>query len=55
MSTSYKLASNALLSTPRPLVAFPCESESMISTFLPKVAKAAPRLTVVVVLPTPPF
>ena len=30
-------------------------AQSMINTFLPKVAKAAPRLTVVVVLPTPPF
>ncbi len=38
-----------------PLVAFPCASMSISKTFLPKFAKHAPKFTVVVVLPTPPF
>src|SRR5690625_1607828 len=47
--------SNTPLSTPTPLVAFPCGSISINNTSLPNSAKLAPKLTVVVVLPTPPF
>src|SRR5258705_11541966 len=36
-------------------VRWPCASRSIKSTRWPSSAKAAPRLTAVVVLPTPPF
>src|SRR5438132_1515641 len=41
--------------TPRPVDALPCGSRSMTSTSAPCSASAAARLTVDVVLPTPPF
>src|SRR6185369_3903131 len=41
--------------TPRPTEQAPCGSKSTSSTFRPYSARAAPRLIVVVVLPTPPF
>src|SRR5919106_4794717 len=40
---------------PRPTDSEPCGSKSTSSTFRPSSASAAPRLMVVVVLPTPPF
>ena len=40
---------------PLPVVALPCGSRSMTSTRLFRAASEAARLTVVVVLPTPPF
>src|ERR671934_1432833 len=40
---------------PRPVEALPCGSRSTTRTRLPRPASAAPRLTAVVVLPTPPF
>src|SRR3954467_15294546 len=40
---------------PRPVEALPCGSKSMMRTRLPTAARAVARLTVVVVLPTPPF
>ena len=40
---------------PKPLVAFPCGSESMSSTRLPSMARPALKFTDVVVFPTPPF
>src|SRR5690625_1258765 len=40
---------------PKPLVAFPCASISTSNTFLSSNANEAPKLMVVVVLPTPPF
>src|ERR1041385_1685438 len=43
------------LSTPLPIVALPCGSRSTRSTRRPARARAAARLTLVVVLPTPPF
>ena len=42
-------------STPSAMVAWACGSRSMTSVGLPLRASAAARLTVVVVLPTPPF
>src|SRR3954453_6605168 len=41
--------------TPRPTEQAPCGSKSTSSTLRPYSASAAPRLMVVVVLPTPPF
>ena len=41
--------------TPRPTDSAPCGSKSTSSTLRPYSASAAPRLIVVVVLPTPPF
>ena len=41
--------------TPRPTDSEPCGSKSTSSTLRPYSASAAPRLMVVVVLPTPPF
>src|SRR4051812_4281569 len=41
--------------TPRPTEQAPCGSKSTSSTRRPYSARAAPRLIVVVVLPTPPF
>src|SRR6476661_4304851 len=40
---------------PRPTDSDPCGSKSTSSTLRPNSASAAPRLIVVVVLPTPPF
>src|ERR1700716_4043151 len=40
---------------PRPLVLFDWGSRSMMSTWAPRSASAAPRFMTVVVLPTPPF
>src|SRR5688500_8554872 len=40
---------------PLPMVALPCGSRSTSSTRRPACASAAARLTLVVVLPTPPF
>ena len=40
---------------PSAVLALPCGSRSMTSTVLPAWASAAATLTVVVVLPTPPF
>src|SRR5690606_10491047 len=53
--TSYRLVSTAFLSIPLPIVALPCGSRSINSTFFFSIAKAAARLIAVVVLPTPPF
>ena len=41
--------------TPSPTDSEPCGSKSTSSTRRPSSASAAPRLMVVVVLPTPPF
>ena len=41
--------------TPRLTVKLPCGSASTSKTFLPESASPTPRLTAVVVLPTPPF
>ena len=41
--------------SPRPTDSEPCGSKSTSSTLRPNSASAAPRLIVVVVLPTPPF
>src|SRR4028119_882645 len=41
--------------TPSPVEALPCGSRSTTSTRMPCRASATARLTVVVVLPTPPF
>src|SRR3954453_4588936 len=54
-STSYTVCASLRLSTPEPMVALPCGSRSTISTRWPTFARPAARLTVVVVLPTPPF
>src|SRR5690348_8171394 len=40
---------------PSPVEALPCGSRSTISARWPAAASAVPRLTAVVVLPTPPF
>src|SRR6185295_19526220 len=40
---------------PRPVLALPWGSASMIRTRLPQAASAVARFTAVVVLPTPPF
>src|SRR3979411_1574577 len=47
--------STARLSTPTPVVGFPCGSMSTTSTRRPSSARDAPRLTAVVDFPTPPF
>ena len=44
-----------VFATPMPVLALPCGSPSTSSTRLPSVFSAAVRLTLVVVLPTPPF
>src|SRR5436305_5133617 len=49
------LSSRARLSIPDPIVALPCGSRSTTSVRRPSLASPAARLTVVVVLPTPPF
>ena len=41
--------------SPSPTESEPCGSKSTSSTLRPYSARAAPRLMVVVVLPTPPF
>ena len=53
-NTSY-VDNSTSLSTPSPLVAFPCGSASINNTFLPFFAIIVLKLTVVVVFPTPPF
>src|SRR3990167_7359002 len=40
---------------PSPVVLFPCGSTSTSSVFFSATASEAPRLTAVVVFPTPPF
>src|ERR1700724_771623 len=47
--------SNELGFSPSPTESAPCGSKSTRSTFAPSAARAAPRLIVDVVLPTPPF
>src|ERR1700676_626536 len=47
--------STARLSTPTPVVVFPCGSMSTTRTRRPSNASDAPRFTAVVDLPTPPF
>ena len=49
------LSTSAWCSMPRAVEALPCGSMSMTRTFRPAAASAAAMLTVVVVLPTPPF
>ena len=53
--SSYTVFSSDSLSTPRPLVVFPCGSMSIVRTFLPFSARHADKLIAVVDLPTPPF
>ena len=53
--SSYNVFSTAFLSTPNPLVVFPCGSISMVNTFCPFSARQADKLIAVVDLPTPPF
>src|ERR1035437_7830690 len=47
--------STTRLSTPTPVVVFPCGSISTTRTRRPSSASDAPRLTAVVDFPTPPF
>ena len=54
-TTWYTPSSRRALSMPLPVVALPCGSRSMTRTRLPLEASDAARLTVLVVLPTPPF
>ena len=54
-SNSYNVFSTLFLSTPNPLVVFPCGSMSIVSTFFSFSARHAERLIAVVDLPTPPF
>jgi hypothetical protein len=54
-STSVIEARRLRLSTPQPIVALPCGSQSSSSTLRCVAASDAARLTAVVVLPTPPF
>src|SRR5690349_4880610 len=49
------VTSSSLARTPSPTDNAPCGSKSTSSTRRPTSARAAPRLMVVVVLPTPPF
>src|SRR5580765_264321 len=49
------VTSSSWVGTPRPTDNAPCGSKSTSSTLRPYSARAAPRLMVVVVLPTPPF
>ena len=51
----YRVFPMALLSMPRPVVALAWGSQSTSNVSFPAVARAAARLTAVVVLPTPPF
>ena len=53
--TSYTVGVFSFTRTPRPLDVLPCGSASTTSTRLPSAATQADRLTLVVVLPTPPF
>ena len=53
--TLYTVCLSWRLSMPEPMVALPWGSRSTINTRCPTNAKPAARLTVVVVLPTPPF
>ena len=52
---SYTVFSTSSLSTPNPLVIFPCGSVSIARTFFPFSARHADKLIDVVVFPTPPF
>ena len=54
-SASYTDGVPTRCSTPSAVLALPCGSRSMTSTRTPCRASAAARLTVLVVLPTPPF
>ena len=54
-SQSYVLSGRLRLSTPQPIVALPCGSRSTSSVLAPCSVREAARLTLVVVLPTPPF
>ena len=45
----------ASCSIPNPVEAFPCGSKSITNTLRPTSARQAPRLTAVVLFPTPPF
>lgn len=54
-SRSYIVGRSIDLSTPRPVVAFPCGSESMRRILRSFDAKEALKLIAVVVFPTPPF
>ena len=53
--SSYNVFSMPFLSTPKPLVVFPCGSISIARTFFPFSARHAERLIAVVDFPTPPF
>ena len=53
--TSYTVGVFSFTRTPKPLDVLPCGSASTTSTRLPSAATHADRLTLVVVLPTPPF
>ena len=54
-STSQVPFTSCDLSTPQPMVALPCGSQSISSTRRCVAASEAARFTAVVVLPTPPF
>ena len=49
------LISRSLAGMPRPVLALPWASISMIHTFFSQAANAVAKFIVVVVLPTPPF
>jgi hypothetical protein len=55
MSVDSDTSSSSGFFTPRLTVRLPCGSASISKTLLPVFARPTPRLTVVVVLPTPPF
>src|SRR6516165_8032753 len=55
ISRLYTVASSSCGWMPRPTDRAPCGSKSTSRTRRPNSARAAPRLIVVVVLPTPPF
>src|SRR5580698_2135143 len=55
MSAWYRVRRVGSFGKPRALVAFPCGSQSISRVLFSEVASEAPRLTAVVVLPTPPF
>src|SRR3989442_15709795 len=52
---SYTDIRRSALETPTPLVELPCGSRSTRRMTRPSAARAADRLTAVVVFPTPPF
>src|SRR5271156_74881 len=55
ISAWYRVRRAGSFGNPRALVVFPCGSQSIISVFCSAAAREAPRLTAVVVFPTPPF